>query len=80
MPSVIDDLDKPNNTLEELRDWLFYDEDIPVTLRQLKGAVDDGELVPTKLSNKNYFTKRSALRWLAAQEGKKRAAPKSAVR
>ena len=73
MASVLDPLDVPNLTLEELRDVLDYDEDIPVTLRQLKYAVLRGELVPTKLSNKNYFSKRDGLDWVASRKGVKRA-------
>lgn len=72
MAGVIDELDKPNLTLEELWEYLFYDEDIPVTLRQLKHAVYRGELIPTKLSNKNMFSQRDGLDWLAAQRGKYR--------
>lgn len=73
MPSVIDDLDKPNLSIEELWEFLYYDEDIPVTLRQLQNAVRDEEIVPTKLSNKNRYSKRDGLNWLAAQKGRKRA-------
>ena len=72
MADAIDDLDKTNMMLEELWEYLFYDEDIPVTQRQLKHAVYRGDLVPTKLSNKNYFSKRDGLNWLAAQRGKYR--------
>lgn len=79
MAGVLDEIDRPNLTIEELWEWLFYDNDLPVTLRQMKYAVYGGALVPTKLSNRNYYTRRQGLDWIAAQHGKKRATSKSAA-
>jgi hypothetical protein len=70
--NVLDELDRPNLTLDELRDFLYYDNDLPVTQRQLRYAVLRGELVPTKLSNRNYYTRRQGLDWVAGQQGKYR--------
>ncbi len=67
---VLDEIDKPKHTLYELYECLYWDEDLPVTFRQLYQAVLDGELVPTKFSNKNYFSLRDGLDWVAAQKGK----------
>jgi hypothetical protein len=78
MADAIDELDKPRLTLVDLQEFLELDEDIPVTLRQLREAVLRGELVPTKLSNRNYFSKRDGLDWLAAQRGKYRGKSQSA--
>lgn len=79
MPSIIDDLDKPNLSIKELWEFLYYDEDLPVTLRQLERAVWAGEIEPTKLSNNNYFSKRDGMNWVAAQKGKRRSTFKSAA-
>jgi hypothetical protein len=70
--NVLDELDRPNQKIEELWEFLHYDNDLPVSLRALKYAVLDGELVPTKLSNCNYYTRRQGLEWVAAQRGKYR--------
>ena len=72
MPDLIAEIDKPNKTLEELFECLHWDEDLPVTYRQLYQAVLDGELVPTKLSGRNYYSMRDGLDWVAAQKGKYR--------
>jgi hypothetical protein len=72
MADVLDELDRPNLTLDELWEWLYYDNELPVSLRQLRYAVLDGELVPTKLSNRNFYTRRQGLDWVAAQHGKYR--------
>jgi hypothetical protein len=72
MAGVLDEIDKPNLTLEELWEYLYYDEDLPVNLRQLRYAKLRGELVPTKLSNRNYYSRRQGLDWFAAQRGKYR--------
>ncbi|WP_078292950.1 hypothetical protein [Mycobacterium sp. D16R24] len=79
MASVIDDLDKPNLTLKELWEFLYYDEELPVTYRQLRNAVIAEELERSQFSNKNYFSKRDGLDWVAAQKGRKRMSPKSAA-
>lgn len=72
MAEVLDEIDRPNLTLDELQAWLYYDNDLPVTLRQLKRAVERHELVGTMLSNRNYYSQRQGLDWVAAQRGKKR--------
>jgi hypothetical protein len=69
---VLDELDRPNLRIEELHDWLYYDNELPVSLRALRYAVLRGELVPTKLSNINYYTRRQGLAWVEAQHGKYR--------
>lgn len=79
MTSIIPELDKPNKTLREVWEFLYYDEELPVTYRQLRHAVIAEELEPTKLSNANYFSLQQGLDWVAAQKGKRRAAPKSAA-
>jgi hypothetical protein len=78
MTEALDELDRPNLTLDELWEWLYYDNDLPVTMRQLRYAVLGGEIVPTKLSNRNYYTKRQGLDWIAAQRGKYRSQSKHA--
>jgi hypothetical protein len=75
MADAIDEIDKPNKRLRELWECLHYDEDLPVTYRQMRNAVVSGELIPTKLSNTNYFSLRDGLDWVAAQRGRKRSKP-----
>lgn len=72
MAEVLDEIDRPNLTLQELQEWLYYDNDLPVTLRQLKRAVERDELVGSMLSNRLYYSKQEGLDWVAAQRGKKR--------
>jgi len=79
MTDVLDELDRPNLTLRELQEWLYYDNELPVTLRQLVRAVERDELEPSKFSNRNYYTRRQGLEWVAAQRGKKRGQTKSAA-
>lgn len=79
MASVIDEIDKPNKTLQELWEILYYDEEIPVTIWELQKAVKSGELEKTQYGNRNYFSIRDGLNWLEGRRGKKRAAPKAAA-
>ncbi len=55
MDDAIDELDKPRLTLLDLQEFLELDEDIPVTLRQLREAVLRGELVPTEVEQPQLF-------------------------
>lgn len=77
MTSVIPELDKPNKTLREVWEFLYYDEELPVTYRQLRHAVLNDEIKPSPFSNKNYFSLQQGLDWVAAQKGKRRASAKS---
>jgi hypothetical protein len=77
MAGIIDEDDTPKHRLEELCEEL-QDKKIPVSYRQLREAVLRGELVPTKLSNRNYFSLRDGLNWVAAQKGKYRSQSKHA--
>ncbi|GFG67912.1 hypothetical protein MKUB_54020 [Mycobacterium kubicae] len=65
---------------DELWEYLHHKEGIPVTRRTIKWAVLRREIVPTRLGNKNLFSKRDALNWLASrrQTGPYRA-PKAAA-
>jgi hypothetical protein len=56
MGGVLDEADRPNKTLYELWECLHYDEDIPVTFRRLYQAYLDGDLVPYRLGNNNYYS------------------------
>ena len=78
MAEVLDELDRPNLTLEELWEYLYYDNELPVNLRQLRYATYRGELVPTKLSSRNYYSRRQGLDWVAAQYGNYRSDSKFA--
>lgn len=72
---MIDDLDKPTLREQELYDWLYWDVldgQTDLARRRIHYAILEGEIVPTKLSGKNYFSRRDGLNWLAAQKGKYR--------
>lgn len=62
------DLDRPNLTEEQLWEYLHYDENLPVARRTVKWAVLRGEIVPTKLGRKNFFSKRDGLDWIASRK------------
>src|SRR5258708_18434508 len=51
-------------TEDELWDYLHHDEGLPVTRRTIKHAVIRREIVPTRLGNSNYFSKRDGLQWV----------------
>lgn len=72
MAGVIDRIDKANLTIDELADYLRYEEDLPVTRRQMRNAVNDGEIEPSNFSNANYFSIRDGLEWVASRKGIRR--------
>ena len=51
----LSDLDRPNLTEEQLWEYLHYDEDLPVSRRAVKWAVLRGEIIPTKLGQKQLL-------------------------
>ncbi|VBA47123.1 hypothetical protein [Mycobacterium attenuatum] len=64
----MDDDEKPTMTETELWEWLHYDEVIPVTRRTIKWAVLRREIIPTRLGNGNFFSKRDGLEWLKSRK------------
>ncbi|WP_231975918.1 hypothetical protein [Mycobacterium sp. E2462] len=62
------DLDRPNLTEEELFEYLHNSEELPVTRRAIKYAVMRREIVPTRLGNRNYFSKRDGLEWIKSRK------------
>jgi hypothetical protein len=60
----VDDMDTPVLTEDELWEYLHHDEGLPVTRRTIKHAVIRREIVPTRLGNSNYFSKRDGLQWV----------------
>ena len=64
----MDDLDRPFMTEQELFEWLHDDLGIPVTRRTIKYAVSAREIVPTRLGNGNYFSKRDGLDWIKSRK------------
>lgn len=64
----MNDIDKPVLTEQELYEYLRYDEGlVGVTRRSVKWAVLRREILPTRIGNKNYFTKRDGLDWIASR-------------
>ena len=61
-------LDRPNMTEQELFEYLRYDMELPVTRRTIKYAVMRREIVPTRLGNGNYFSKRYGLEWIRSRK------------
>lgn len=59
--------EKPTMTEQELWEWLHDAEGIPVTRRTIKWAVLRREIIPTRLGNTNYFSKRDGLNWLKSR-------------
>ncbi|WP_231986405.1 hypothetical protein [Mycobacterium sp. E2479] len=60
-------MDKPVLTEDELWEYLHYDEGLPVTRRSIKHAVIRREIIPTRLGNSNFFSKRDGLHWIASR-------------
>lgn len=62
------DLDRPNLTEQELFEYLRDNEELPVTRRCIKYAVMRREIVPTRIGNGNYFSKRDGLEWIKSRK------------
>lgn len=68
MAEALDELDKPNLTEQELFEYLYYDENlVGVTRRSIKWAVLRREIIPTRIGNRNYFSRRDGLEWIASR-------------
>jgi hypothetical protein len=63
-------LDRPNLTEHELFEYLHNCEDLPVTRRAIKYAVIHREIVPTRIGNGNYFSKRDGLQWIRSRKAR----------
>ncbi|OBB65248.1 hypothetical protein A5758_18645 [Mycobacterium sp. 852014-50255_SCH5639931] len=62
------DLDRPNLTEKELFEYLHDSEELPVSRRAIKYAVMRREIVPTRIGNGNYFSKRDGLDWIKSRK------------
>jgi hypothetical protein len=62
------DRDRPNMTEQELFEYLRHDVDLPVSRRMIHYAVMRREIVPTRLGNGNYFSKRDGLEWIRSRK------------
>lgn len=76
MTGVIHQQNRANLTTDELADYLRDVEGIPVTRRQIRQAVLDREIVPSKFGNRNYFSIQDGLDWVASQKGRYRGEPR----
>lgn len=64
---ILDDYDKPNLTEAELFHFLRYEEGlVGVTRRSVRFAIMRRHIVPTKIGNTNYFSKRDGIDWIAS--------------
>lgn len=61
-------LDRPNMTEQEVFEYLLRDQQLPVTRRMIHYAVIRREIVPTRLGNGNYFSKRDGLDWIKSRK------------
>jgi hypothetical protein len=65
----VNDSELPKFNEQQLFEYLHYDLGVEgVTRRSVKQAVIRREIVPTRIGNSNYFSKRDGLRWLEAQK------------
>jgi hypothetical protein len=64
----VDELDRPNLTEQELFEFLYYDEELPVTRRAVHYAVLNREIQPTRLGNGNFFSKHDGLDWIKSRK------------
>jgi hypothetical protein len=62
------DIDRPNLTEQQLYEYLKNAERLPVTRRAIKYAVIRREIVPTRISNRNYFSMRDGLDWIRSRK------------
>lgn len=60
--------EKPTMTEQELWEWLYYDEDIPVTRRTIKYAVIGREIIPTRIGNSNRFSRKDGWDWIKSRK------------
>ena len=59
----------PTFNERQLFEYLHYDLGVVgVTRRSVKHAVIRREIIPTRIGNNNYFSKRDGLNWLEAQK------------
>lgn len=64
----MDDLDLPILNEQQLFEYLHDELGVTVvTRRSVKYAVIRREIVPTRIANRNFFTKQDAHDWLKAQ-------------
>jgi hypothetical protein len=64
----MDEDKKPTMTETEVWEWLHYDEGIPVTRHAIKYAVLNRDIVPTRLGNRNFFSKCDGWDFVASQK------------
>lgn len=64
----MDENEVPNLNEQEVWEYLAYDLGIPVARRTVKHAVINRELVPTRLSGKNLFSRNKIHAWLESRE------------
>jgi hypothetical protein len=64
----VTELDRPNMTEQQLFGYLLYEQELPVTRRMIHYAVMRREIVPTRLGNGNYFSKRDGLDWIRSRK------------
>lgn len=62
--SYVDPLDIPDMNQDDVFRYVRIVGRIPITPSTVHQAVLSKDLVPTKLSGKNRFTRRSALKWV----------------
>lgn len=61
----MDDMDKPVLNQQQLFEYLRYEEGLTsVTRSSIKWAVIRREIVPTRIGNGHYFSKRDGLKWI----------------
>jgi hypothetical protein len=64
------ELDRPNLTEQQLFEYLHDSEELPVSRRAVKYAVMRREIVPTRVGNGKYFSKRDGLQWIRSRKAR----------
>lgn len=65
----VDEVQKPTMSEQELFEWLCYEEGIEgVTRRSVKWAVLRREIIPTRIGNKNWFSKQDGWDWIKSRK------------
>ncbi len=63
----VDPLDIPNLDQDGVFDYLILDLDIPATRHMVKWAFLRREMIPVRLGNSNYVSRRDVLNWIESR-------------
>ncbi|WP_006247223.1 hypothetical protein [Mycolicibacterium tusciae] len=68
---LMPEIEKPNLNEAELYHFLHYEEGlVDVTRRAVKWAIIRREIVPTRIGNRNMFSRKDGLDWIRSCRGR----------